>query len=307
MNWLNYHHLLYFWTVSREGGLAPAAARLKLSPQTISGQIHLLEEALGEKLFSRRGRRLELTETGRVVRSYADEIFSLGRDLVEAVRSGTADRAPRLVIGIAEVIPKLLARQLLGPILEGEASYRLVCKEDHAERLLVELAAHRVDALLVDRAIPASAGVRAFNHLLGESTVTWFAHKREARRLRVRFPECLDGARVLLPTEEAAMRSNIDAWLETNALRPKVVAEFDDNALLKVFAHDGLGLFPAPTAMKDAIVDQYDVEPIGEVDVRERYYVVTLERRLQHPAIRQLTERARREVFAIEGLARTRT
>lgn len=307
MSWLNYHHLLYFWTVAREGGLAPAATRLKLSPQTISGQIHLLEESLGEKLFTKRGRRLELTEMGRTVRNYADEIFSLGRDLMEAVRSGAAERSPRLVIGIAEVIPKLLARQLLAPLLAEDDGFRLVCKEDHAERLLVELAAHRVDALLVDRAIPASAGVRAFNHLLGESTMTWFAHKREAKRLRARFPECLDGARIMLPTEEAVIRSSVESWLDQQGLRPKIVAEFDDHALLKVFAHEGLGLFPAPTAMRDAIVEQYDLEPIGEVEtLRERFYIVTLERRLQHPAVRQLTERARREVFAIESLPRAR-
>lgn len=301
MSWLNYHHLLYFWTVAREGGLAPAAERLKLSPQTISGQIHQLEESLGEKLFEKRGRRLELTEIGHVVRSYADEIFTLGRDLQEAVRSKSPGRVGRLVIGVAEVVPKLLARQLLEPLLaESEAGggLRLVCKEDGTDRLLIELAAHRLDALIVDKAIPAGTGVRCFNHLLGESGITWFAARREARRLRARFPECLDGAPMLLPTDEAAIRPGIEAWLDAVGVRPHVVAEFDDSALLKVFGQDGHGVFPGPTAMAHAIVGQYDVEPIGEAEsVRERFYVVTLERRLQNPAIKLLTERARSELF----------
>ncbi len=300
-DWLNYHHLLYFWTVAREGGVGLAGQRLRLSPQTISGQVNALEEALGVPLFERQGRRLVLTETGRVVYGYADEIFSLGRELVDAVRGRPTGRPARVVVGIAEVVPKLIAKRLLAPALtpDQEPPLQLVCREDAADRLLVELAAHRLDALVLDRPLPPGSGIKAFNHPLGDTGTTFFAARRLARTLRAGFPASLDGCPVLLPTEEAAVRRGLEDWFHTSGIRPRVVAEFDDSALMKTFGQDGLGAFPAPTAIASEVAAQHGVVPIGEVDsVRERFFVVTMQRRLEHPAIKALAERARAELFA---------
>lgn len=300
-DWLNYHHLLYFWTVAREGGVGPAGKRLRLSPQTISGQVNALEDALGVPLFERQGRRLVLTETGRVVYGYADEIFALGRELVDAVRGRPTGRPARVVVGIAEVVPKLIAKRLLAPALapDQEPPLLLVCREDASDRLLAELAAHRLDALVLDRPVPPGSGIKAFNHPLGDTGTTFFAARRHARALRAGFPASLDGFPVLLPTEEAAVRRGLEDWFHATGIRPRLVAEFDDSALLKTFGQDGLGAFPGPTAIAAEVAAQHDVEPVGEVDsVRERFFVVTMQRRLEHPAIKALAERARAELFA---------
>jgi len=300
MKWLNYHHLLYFWTVAREGGLAPASKRLLLSPQTVSGQVNALEEAMGEQLFERQGRRLVLTETGRMVYGYADEIFALGRELVDAVSGRPTGRPLKLVVGIADVVPKLIAKRLLAPTLEvGDGPpIQLVCREDASDRLLADLAAHRLDAVILDGPVPVGSGIKAFNHSLGDTGVTFFATKRQAKALRANFPQSLDGAPMLLPTVEAAVRRGLDSWFHSEGIRPRVVAEFDDSALLKVFGQDGHGAFPASEAIGSEVAEQFQVEPIGTVaTVRERYFVITMQRRLEHPAVRALTERARCELF----------
>lgn len=302
MEWLNYHHLLYFWTVAREGGIAPAGKRLRLSPQTISGQVNTLEEALGTPLFERQGRRLALTETGRMVYGYADEIFALGRELVGAMHGRPTGRPARLVVGIAEVVPKLIAKLVLAPVLatpSEEPGVHLVCKEDASDRLLADLAAHRLDAVILDAPVRAGSGIKAFNHALGDTGVSFFAKKVAARSLRAGFPGSLDGAAMLLPTAEASVRRGLDDWFLAQQLRPRIVAEFDDSALMKVFGQEGLGCFPGPTAIAREIADQYDVEAFGAIDsVRERFFVVTMQRRLEHPTVRALTERARSELFA---------
>jgi len=300
MEWLNYHHLLYFWTVAREAGLAPAAKRLRLSPQTVSGQVNALEEAMGEQLFERQGRRLVLTETGRMVYGYADEIFALGRELIDAVGGRPTGRPLKLVVGIADVVPKLLTKRLLAPTLEvGDGpSIQLVCHEDASDRLLADLAAHRFDAVILDGPVPVGSGIKAFNHPLGDTGVTFFATKRQAKALRSGFPKSLDGAPMLLPTVEAAVRRGLDSWFQEQGIRPRIVAEFDDSALLQVFGQDGHGAFPASEAIASEISAQFQVEPIGTVaSIRERYFVVTMQRRLEHPAVRSLTERARTELF----------
>jgi LysR family transcriptional activator of nhaA len=300
MEWLNYHHLLYFWTVAREGGLAPASKRLRLSPQTVSGQVNALEEAMGEELFERQGRRLVLTETGRMVYGYADEIFALGRELVDAVRGRPTGRPVKLSVGIAEVVPKLIAKRLLAPTLEvGDGPpIQLVCREDSADRLLADLAAHRLDAVILDGPVPVGSGIKAYNHSLGDTGVTFFATKRHAKALRAGFPQSLDGAPMLLPTVEAAVRRGLDDWFHTQGISPRIVAEFDDSALLKTFGQDGHGAFPGSEAIAAELSAMYHVEPIGTVtSVRERYVVVTMQRRLEHPAVRALTERARSELF----------
>lgn len=300
MDWLNYHHLLYFWTVAREGGLVPAGKRLRLSPQTLSGQVNALEAALGEPLFERQGRRLALTATGRTVYGYAEEIFTLGRELVDAVRGRPSGRPQRLAIGVADAVPKLIAKRLLAPTLATpqDPPLRLVCREDTPERLLAELAAHRLAALILDAPVPAGSGVKAYSHPLGSSAVTFFATPERAAHLRPGFPQSLDGAPVLLPTEEASARRALDAWFHAVGVAPRVVAECDDSALLKTFGQDGLGAFPGAEVIAPEIMAQYGVEPIGvAAGVRERFYVVTLQRRLEHPAVRALTERARAELF----------
>jgi LysR family transcriptional activator of nhaA len=300
MEWLNYHHLLYFWTVAREGGIGPASKRLRLSPQTISGQVNALESAVGNPLFERQGRRLALTETGRMVYGYADEIFAIGRELLDAVRGRPTGRPVKLIVGIAESVPKLIAKRLLAPVLASDLGVplQLVCREDAPDRLLEDLGAHRLDAVVLDSPVPAGSGIKAFNHPLGETGTVFFAAKKDARRLRASFPRSLDGAPMLLPTPEAAVRRSLDGWLHAENLRPRVVAEFDDSALLKVFAQDGLGIFAGAEAIAEEIAAQYHVEPIGRApEVRERFFLVTMQRRVENPAVKRLFEYARAELF----------
>lgn len=293
MDWLNYHHLLYFWLVAREGGVAKAAAKLRLAHPTVSGQIHALEDALGEKLFEREGRRLALTEMGRVVFGYADEIFSLGRELLDTVKGRPTGRPLRLVVGIADMVPKLVAKRLLDPARALPDPLRIVCREDKADRLVAELAAGGLDVVLTDTPVPGGHR-KTFNHLLGETEVALFATAPLAARYRRGFPASLDGAPMLLPGEGSSLRRSLDAWLEANGLRPTIEAEFDDTALLKAFGQDGVGIFPAAVAIEAEVRRQYDVELVGRVpDVREAYYAISAERRLVHPAVVAISTAAR--------------
>jgi LysR family transcriptional activator of nhaA len=298
MEWLNYHHLLYFWVAAREGGVTAAAARLRLAPPTLSSQIRSLEDALGQKLFTRVGRRLELTETGRTVLRYADEIFGLGRELLDTVKGRPSGQPLPLVVGVADAVPKLIVRRLLEPALHLAEPVRLVCREDNPERLLAELAVHAIDLVVTDAPLGAGSAVKAFNHLLGECPVAFFGTPALAAAHRRGFPGSLDGAPVLLPGGHSALRRGLDQWLERAGVRPRVVAEFDDSALLKVFGQDGLGLFPGPAAITQEIVAQHGVQLVGQVDeVRARFFVVSAERRLKHPAVVAITDAARRSLF----------
>lgn len=298
MEWLNYHHLLYFWLVVREGGLAKAAARLRLSHPTVSGQVRALEEALGEKLFVKEGRRLVLTEMGRLVFGYAEEIFSLGRELMDAVKGRPTGRPQRLVVGVAEVVPKLIAKRLLDPARSLTPKVLLVCREDKTERLFGELAAHEIDVVLSDTPLPPGSGVRAYNHMLGECGVSIFARRDLAARARKGFPQSLDGAPMLLPTGATSLRRSLDHWFEEHGVRPDLVAEFDDSALLKVFGQDGMGLFPSPAAIEEEVCRQYDVVRVGRIaEVRERFYAISGERRIRHPAVSAICDSARTELF----------
>jgi LysR family transcriptional activator of nhaA len=297
MEWLNYHHLLYFWVVAREGGQKPASKLLRLSPSTLSGQIRALEDSLGEPLFARSGRRQVLTDVGRVVYRYADEIFTLGRELVDTVKHKAPGRAARLDVGVTEVLAKLVVRRLLEPALHLPEPVRLVCHEDSHERLLARLAAHELDIVLADAPVPVGSTVRAYNHLLGECGVTFFGAARH-RGLRRGFPRSLDGAPLLLPTEGAPLRRALDQWFSASDIRPNVVAEFEDSALLKVFGADGLGAFAAPSAVEGAVTAQYGVRVLGRASaVRERFYAISGDRRLKHPAVIAISAAARLEVF----------
>ena len=299
MEWLNYHHLLSFWTVAREGGVSKAAEKLRLAQPTVSAQVKLLEDTLGHALFERRGRRLVLTDVGRTVFRYADEIFGIGGELLDAVRGRAAAGRPiPLTVGVANAVPKLVVHRLLQPALAGDPGYRLVCREDSTDVLLAELATHALDVVLADVPSPPSTRVRVFNHLLGESDVSVFASGALATRLRRRFPRSLNGAALLLPTTQTALRRSLDQWLETEALEPRVVGEFDDSALMSAFGQAGTAAFPAPTAIAREVIRQYRVQLVGRIPaVRERYYAISAERRLKHPGVLAITTAAKTEVF----------
>ena len=299
MEWLNYHHLLYFWVVAREGGLVPAGKVLRLSHPTLSAQIHALEDRLGEKLFAKVGRKLALTDVGRVVFRYADEIFTLGREMVDTVKDRSTGHPLRVDVGIVDVVPKLVVRRLLQPALAIEGGVRLVCHESSYEDLLAKLAVHALDIVISDAPVPAGANVRAFTHLLGDSGLSFFGTRALVAAYRRGFPKSLHGAPVLLPLENLAARRLLGQWFDRHGIRPRVVAEFEDNALLTVFGADGLGLFAAPTAVEREVIQQYGVELLGRADeARERFYAISVERRLKNPAAIAIAEAARDEIFA---------
>lgn len=297
MEWLNYHHLLYFWAVAREGGLAPAGRVLRLSHATLSAQIHALEDSLGAKLFQRQGRRLALTDTGRTVYRYADEIFALGRELVDVVKGRPTGRPARLNVGVADVLPKLVVKRVLDAALALHEPVHLLCHEDSHERLLARMSLHELDIVIADAPVPPGSRVRAFSHLLGESGITFYGARKFAR-LRKQFPRSLDGAAMLLPSESTALRRSLERWFDTVGVRPRVVAEFDDMALMGVFGTDGLGLFAGSTVVEAETARQYGVSVIGRTDaVVERFYALSAERRLQNPAVVAICEAARAELF----------
>jgi LysR family transcriptional regulator, transcriptional activator of nhaA len=298
VEWLNYHHLLYFWLVAREGSLAGASRELRLAQSTVSSQIRALEQGLGEKLFARSGRRLVLTEIGRVVYRYADEIFSLGRELQDVIKGAPVGRPLRLVVGVADVVPKLVAQRLLEPALKLPEPVHLVCHEDKPDRLLAELAVHSLDVVIADAPASPSVRIRAFNHLLGEGDIVLFATAKLAAAHKQGFPKSLDGAPVILPTENTALRRSLDQWFATRGVRPRVVGEFEDNALLQVFGQAGMGFFPASSVIADEVQRQYRVRPIGKLDgVRERFYAISVDRRLKHPAVIAISQEARQKLF----------
>lgn len=299
MEWLNYHHLLYFWLVHREGGVLPAAKKLRLAQPTVSAQIHALETALGEKLFTKVGRRLALTEMGKVVYGYADEIFALGRELVDTVKDRPTGRPLRLTVGVADVIPKLIARRLLQPIQGLKEPIRLICLEDRPERLLAELSLHNLDVVLADAPVPPQSGVRAYSHLLGECGLGLFAAPNLRKQLKGPFPACLQGAPMLLPTEGTALGRTLQSWLSETGLRPRLVGEFQDSALMTAFGEDGMGVFPAPMAIEAELVRVHGTPLLGELpELSMRFYALTGERRLVHPGVVALSQAARQTLFA---------
>ncbi|MFM8252096.1 MAG: transcriptional activator NhaR [Planctomycetota bacterium] len=298
MEWLNYHHLLYFWMVAREGTIQRAAEILHVGQPTISTQLRKLETAFGQKLFRRAGRTLELTEAGQMVLRYADEIYSLGRELTDTMRGHTSGKPVRLVVGIVDAMPKLMVRRLLEPALQILPEMRLVCVEDPLERLLAELTQHRVDLVLSDSPVTAAMRVKAFNHSLGESAVGVFGSKNLAKRYRRDFPQSLTGAPLLLPARHTALRRALDAWLDQQNYHPQIRGEFEDRALMKAFGQTGEGLFPGTMAMADEIIRQHEVELIGELaNVKEQFFAITAERKLVHPAVQAISDTARKDLF----------
>ena len=295
MEWMNYHHLLYFWQVAREGGLSRACVQLRLAPSTVSKQIHELEDVLGHALFTRVGRRLVLTESGRLTYRYAEEIFGLGRELQDTLKDRpVAGRPLRLSVGVADVVPKLIARRVLERALAMGEPVRLVCREDKPDRLVAELALHNLDVILTDAPVPPHVKVKAFSHLLGEYSITFFGRPETASRLRKGFPGSLNGAPLLLPTENTMLRRTLDEWMNGASIRPNIVGEFEDSALLMSFGQRGAGLFPAPSPIAAEVARQYRVVPVGVVPgVRELLYAVSVERRIRHPAVAAVCVAAR--------------
>jgi LysR family transcriptional activator of nhaA len=294
MDRLNYQHLLYVWMVAREGTVARAAERLRLAPSTLSGQIHHFEDVLGEKLFARRGRRLELTESGRVAFRYADEIFSLGQEFVETLRGRRAGRPLRLVVGVLDCLPKLVVRRLLQPVFQQPEEIRVVCREDRSlVGFLSELVTFRVDVVLSDAPASPDLPARVFNHLLGESGTTLFAVPGTARRLRRRFPRSLNQA-VLLPGRFSALHRALEQWFSAHDVHPRIVGEIDDSGLLKVLGEAGRGVFPGPSVEEAEIRRRYGVAVAGRAEtIRQRYYAITAERRIRNPAVLAITAAAR--------------
>lgn len=295
MDWLNYHHLLYFWTAAREGSIAAACRRLHLTQPTVSGQIKALERSLKAKLFERSGRSIVLTETGRLVYRYADEIFSLGRELEDALAGRAVAGGLRFVVGVADTLPKLVVHRLLAPALRLAAEdVHVTCFDGDPDRLLTQLALHELDVVISDYPANPRLGLRAFNHLLGDCGVSFFGAAELAARYRGGFPASLDGAPLLLPPGNAALRREAEQWFDAIGVRPRVRGEFSDSALLKTFGARGEGIFLAPSIVEEDVLRMYGVQVVGRDDrLRERFYAISVEKRLAHPAVVAITQAAR--------------
>ena len=302
---LNYQHLERFWAVVREGGVTRASRKLHVSQPTVSAQVRTLETSLGGTLFARSGRGLVLTDFGRTIYRYADEIFGLGRDLVDTARGRSSGHPLRLTAGVAMVVPKLIACRILEPALKLPGGVQLECLEDTPEQLLAQLALHHLDLVLADAPVGPTVKVRAFNHLLGECGVSVLGRPELARAHRRGFPRSLDGAPFLLPRANSALRRSLEDWFDKQNVRPRVVGSFEDSALLKAFAQVGAGLFVAPTAIEAEVRRQYGVHVVGRLEsVREQFYVITVERTLKHPAVVAISEIARRKLFSEDPVGR---
>jgi len=295
---LNLKHLRYFWSVASHGSITKAAATLYLTPQTISGQLRDLEQQVGAKLFDKDGRNLVLTETGRLVFSYADEMFRLGTELQDVLAGHTPGASLTLKVGVAMVVPKLLAYRVLEPVLQMEESVRLICHEAPLVDLLADLSVHKLDAVLADSPISPTFNIRAYNHVLGESGVSFFSTPDQAEKLSMDFPASLNGTPMLMPSGGSTLRRDLEAWFERNQIVPRVVAEFDDRALMKAFGERGTGVFTSPSAVDQDVLHKYGVATIGLTqELTERYYLISAERRIKHPAVSTITEAARSKLF----------
>lgn len=295
---LNYKHLHYFWVVASEGSIAKAAEKLFITPQTISGQLSMLEERIGQPLFDRVGRRLRLTETGRLVLRYADEIFELGKELSDVLRGAPVVGASEFIVSAASALPKTIVYKILEPALQVSQDVNLVCKEGPVEAILAELAIHEVDMVLTDTPLSSVFSVRAFNHYLGQSGISFFAAKGLKDKLSDGFPECLHQAPMLLPTKQYAIRQLFDKWSHDNNIFPMIRGQYDDSALMKAFGEQGLGVFFMPTIIEKEVSQAYHVEVIGRLsDIKQKFYAISAERKVTHPAVAAVCNSARDIIF----------
>jgi LysR family transcriptional regulator, transcriptional activator of nhaA len=299
MEWINYHHLLYFWTVVRAGSIGRASEQLRLAPPTISAQIRSLEQNLGEKLLLRSARGVQTTEMGQVVYRYADDIFSLGREMLDTVRGRPTGRPLQVVIGIADVLPKEISHALIAPALQLREQVQITCREDNQEHLLAQLSIQELDVVLSDTPIGPPAKVRAYNHLLGECGTTFFAMPELSRKHRRRFPEVLRELPMLLPATNTTVRRALDQWLESLQITPVVIGQFEDFALLRRFGEAGAGVFAAPSLLEKQFRRERKLRVVGRADaVRNRFFAISVERKLKHPAVVAICETARHELFS---------
>lgn len=297
---MNYKHLHYFYHVARLGSVSLASKRLHLSPQTISGQIQLFEACLGTPLFTKSGRGLQLTESGRMVLGYAEAIFSMGAELEEAVRASPCQGKPlEFRVGVADAVPKTIACRLIEPATQLPGPVRIVCREWKLELLLAELALHRIDLVIADAPIPSAVSIRAFNHRLGGSGISFFAAPALHDLCKQPFPACLDGAPMLMPAEDSAVGQRLRQWLQSLSLTPRIVGECDDSALAKEFGRRGLGIFIGPTVLEQDIENQFGARALGATsEVAEEFFAISVERRITHPCVTAITASARNELFA---------
>lgn len=295
---INFHHLHLFRTVARAGSLARAAAELHLTEPTLSTQIKALEQQFGQPLFSRAARRLQLTDAGQTALRYADDIFALSSELTRAIAGDGGDRPRRFLVGIADVIPKLIAYRLIEPALQLAGGLTLTCVEDTPERLVAALSVHALDLLITDAPVTPAANIRAFNHLLGECGTTVFGTPDLAARVREGFPRSLHGAPFLLPLHGSTVRRALDTFFHQHDLRPSVTGEYADSALMKVFGQNGYGLFTQPSVLEAEVQEQHGVEVVGRLpDLTQQFYAVSAERRVEHPAVTAITHAARTRLF----------
>ena len=299
MAWLNYQHFYYFWRVAKTGGVTPASRELRLAQPTISAQLKVFEMNLGEKLFTREGRALKLTEVGKVAFQYAEEIFSAGDEFLQVLRGRDPQKPTLLNVGIADVVPKLIAYKIIEPAFAGSANHSVRCYEDKTERLLAELAISGLDLVIADAPVPPSVKVKAYNYFLGECGVSFLAAAGIARRYRKQFPRSLAGAPLLVPTREAAVRRELDQWLDNVQVAPRHLGEFQDSALMKIVAREGKGIIPVPTVVEGEIRREFHLELIARTTaVRERFYLISVEKRLKNPLVKGIVDRAQHTLFS---------
>lgn len=298
LDWINYHHLYYFWLTVKMGTVSAAAESLHLARPTVAAQIKDLEKAIGQKLFEKQGRGLVLTEFGTQVHKYADEIFSVGRELREFIKTGHGENRKRFVVGLPDVVPKHIAFELLKPALHMEDRPRTVCYEGKLDQLLTDLALHKIDLVISDAPAPPTMDFKVYNHKLGECGLSMLATPELANRYSENFPNSLTDAPCLLPTDHTAVRRAMDIWMDDNEIFPQIVAEFEDSALLKVFGQAGEGIFPVPTAIEKLVIKQYGVQLVGRIEgVRDKFYAISAEKRVQHAATSLVVKQGRNELF----------
>lgn len=300
MEWLNYHHLLYFWMVAKHGSITRASAELRLAHPTISGQIHRLEQVLGEKLFTRSGRNLALTDSGRIAFRYADEIFALGQEFQDTLKGRSTGQPLRLVVGVSDVIAKSMVHRMLEPAFQLRDKVRIICREARStDAFMGELALHAIDVVLADAPAGPGTPVRTFSHPLGDCGSSFFAAPKLARAYRKGFPASLDGVPVLLPGSDSTFRRALDQWFQAHNLHPEVIAELDDLALASVLGEQGLGVFAAPDVIEKELRQRYALELVGRAkDIRQRFYAISVERKIKNPAVVAICEVARKKIFA---------
>ncbi len=297
---MNYKHLHYFWMVAKEGSVTRASERLNITPQTISGQLSLLEDYYGVKLFNKVGRSLELSSIGEQVMSYADEIFSLGHELEQMLQDLPSVRPQLLKVGIVDVIAKSIAHKILLPAVKQANVIRMDCREADLDTLLAELTLHRLDLVISERPIPDTVSMRGLSKKLGQSSVSFFATEGLQAQLKGKFPQCLHNAPMLLPNNRNHLCSSIEKWLTKYRIRPKVIAEFDDSALMKAFGQEGVGIFAAPTVIQQEVEQQYKVKAIGKTDeIHEEFYAIYIEKRVNPPIVKEIIETARKSLFSV--------